>query len=87
MPRPAFPAPSLISRRNVRASLGRFTSREGEGASHRHCEERKRRSNPGFDATSLDCFTSLAMTPRPTIPVMTESEIAIGYLKIESVHV
>jgi hypothetical protein len=28
----------------------------------RHCEERKRRSNPFFRCGEMDCFASLAMT-------------------------
>ena len=37
---------------------------ERAGAHHRHCEERKRRSNP-MCQSFLDCFASLAMTPLP----------------------
>jgi hypothetical protein len=33
------------------------------GVHHRHCEERKRRSNPFFPfCGAMDCFASLAMT-------------------------
>ena len=35
---------------NLRANLGRNAPRECESVSSRHCEERKRRSNPAFFA-------------------------------------
>jgi len=41
---PAFPTPSFG--RMVLAQLGRLTPRECGVVSRRHCEERKRRSNP-----------------------------------------
>src|SRR5260221_11032127 len=46
------------------AQLGRITPRDREDVSSRHCEERKRRSNPAFclAAPKLDCFAALAMT-------------------------
>jgi hypothetical protein len=55
----------LLSRRvKDDANLGRIAPRECEVISRRHCEERKRRSNPPFflSAKKLDCFASLAMT-------------------------
>jgi hypothetical protein len=43
--------------------LGRGASRGCGGVSPRHCEERKRRSNPeSLRRRILDCFASLAMT-------------------------
>jgi hypothetical protein len=61
---PAFPAPSDFRVRKFLANLGRIAPR-GRRCFRRHCEERKRRSNPAsfFAARQkLDCFASLAMT-------------------------
>src|SRR5579859_3009905 len=50
--RPAFPAPSIFLGRKILAQLGRPASRQRGRVSNlrRHCEERKRRSNPGLAA-------------------------------------
>jgi hypothetical protein len=58
---PAFPAPSVLMREPTRC-MTRADLRRGN-AKTRHCEERKRRSNPVFAKfEDLDCFASLAMT-------------------------
>src|ERR1019366_394812 len=50
-------SPRPPGRRNF-ASLGRFAPRDREAMSRRHCEERKRRSNPAFQfaTPTMDCF-------------------------------
>src|SRR5882724_11429425 len=63
---PAFPAPSIFEG-GCFAKLGRFVPRECGGVS-RHCEERKRRSNPTFVLAGADRWIAsltLAMTREP----------------------
>ncbi len=62
--RPASGVPCALYcwRDDVVVKLGQFVSRECESVSRRHCEERKRRSNPDHRGDGLDCFASLAMT-------------------------
>src|SRR5260221_6121991 len=69
--RPAFPAPSDFSRAErsgqnsgaMRGEIARFCLQmigclksESVAAPPRHCEERKRRSNPFFVCGAMDCF-------------------------------
>jgi len=50
--------PHALTGRRILSRLGRIAPRDCELISRRHCEERKRRSNPAFflSAKKLDCF-------------------------------